>query len=129
MQVTNAYCPVMGDMQTNPEIFTEYKGKRVYFCCNTCKAAFGREPEKYLSRLPQFGGTLVQKGHARRHRLELSRIIKPMGIITLLLLVSTAAGRLFREKVPKFLVRQHKLLGIITVISALVHATLVLIAH
>jgi len=129
MQVTNSYCPVMPDMQTNPEIFTDYKGKKVYFCCNNCKAAFGREPEKYLDQLPQFGGTLARTGRHHEHRLELGRLIKPMGITTLFLLVLTAAGRLFRKKVPKFLVRWHKRLGIITLISALIHATLVLIAH
>lgn len=129
MQIANTYCPVMPDMQINPEIFTDYKGKRVYFCCKNCKAAFGREPEKYLDRLPQFGGTSVRKEHDHGHRLELSRLIKPMGIATLSLLVLTASGRLFRKRVPKFLVTQHKRLGIITVISALVHATLVLIAH
>jgi YHS domain-containing protein len=128
-QITNTYCPVMPDMQTNPEIFTDYKGKRVYFCCNNCKASFGKNPEKYLDQLPQFGGTLAQTGRHHEHRLELGRLIKPMGIITLSLLVLTAAGRLFRKKVPKFLVRWHKRLGIITLISALVHATLVLIAH
>ena len=129
MQITNTYCPVLPDMQTNPEIFTDYKGKRVYFCCNNCKAAFGREPEKYLDQLPQFGGTLAQTGRHHEHRLELGKLIKPMGITTLSLLVLTAAGRLFRKKVPKFLVSWHKRLGIITLVSALIHATLVLIAH
>ena len=129
MQITNIYCPVMPDMQTNPEIFTGYKGKRVYFCCNNCKAAFGREPEKYLDQLPQFGGTLTRTKQTHEHQLELGRLIKPMGIITLSLLVLTAAGRLFRKKVPKFLLRWHKRLGIITLVSALIHATLVLIAH
>ena len=129
MQITNTYCPVMPDMQTNPEIFTDYKDKRVYFCCNNCKAAFGRDPEKYLDRLPQFGGTLARTDHDHEHRLELGRLIKPMGIITLSLLVLTAAGRLFRKKVPKFLAKWHKRLGIITLVSALTHATLVLIAY
>ena len=129
MQATNAYCPVMPDMQTNPEIFTDYKGKRVYFCCNNCKAAFGREPEKYLDRLPQFGGTLVRKDQIHERRLELGRLIKPMGITTVSLLVLTAAGQLFRKKVPQCLVRRHKRLGIITLISASIHASLVLIAH
>ena len=128
-QITNTYCPVMSDMQTNPEIFTDYKGKRVYFCCNNCKAAFGREPEKYLDSLPQFGGTLARTDHDHEHKLELAKLIKPMGITTLSLLVLTAAGRLFRKKVPKFLVSWHKRLGIITLISASIHATLVLIAH
>lgn len=129
MQVTNTYCPVMTDMQTTPEIFTDYKGKRVYFCCNNCKAAFGREPEKYLDRLPQFGGTPAQADHDHQHRLELGKLIVPMGITTLSLLVLTAAGRLFRKAVPEVLVRWHKRLGIITLVSAFIHAILVLIAH
>ena len=129
VQITNTYCPVMPDMQTNPEIFTDYKGKRVYFCCNNCKASFGKNPEKYLDQLPQFGGTLVRTGPHHEYRLELGRLIKPMGIITLSLLVLTAAGRLFRKKVPKPLVRWHKRLGIITLVSAFIHAILVLIAH
>ncbi len=129
MQITNTYCPVMPDMQTNPDIFTDYKGQRVYFCCNNCKAAFGREPEKYLDQLPQFGGTLARTGRGHEHRLELGRLIKPMGVTTLSLLVLTAAGQLFRKKVPKFLFRWHKRLGIITLISASIHVILVLIAH
>ncbi len=129
MQMANTYCPVMPDMQTNPEIFTDYEGKRVYFCCNNCKASFGKEPEKYLDQLPQFGGTVARTGRHHGHRLELSRLIKPMGITTLSLLVLTGAGRLFRQKVPKFLDRWHKRLGITTVVSALIHAILVLIAH
>ena len=128
-QITNTYCPVMTDMQINPEIFSDYKGKRVYFCCNNCKAAFGKEPEKYLDQLPQFGGSLARTEQSHEHRLELGKLIEPMGIATLSLLVLTAGGRLFRKKLPKFLVKQHKRLGIITLISALVHAALVLIAH
>lgn len=127
-QITNIYCPVLPDIKSNPKIFTDYKGKRVYLCCNNCKVMFGREPEKYLDRLPQFGGTLAQTDH-HEHRLELGRLIKPMGITTFSLLVLTAAGRLFRKKVPKVLVRWHKRLGIITLISASIHATLVLIIH
>ena len=128
-KITNAYCPVMPDMQTNPEIFSEYENKRVYFCCNNCKATFGREPEKYLGLLPQFGGTLARMGQGHRRGIELGKLIEPMGIITLLLLVLTAGGQLFRKKVPKFLLRWHKRLGIFTLISALIHASLVLIAH
>ncbi len=129
MQTNNIFCPVMPDMKTVPDIFTDYKGKRIYFCCVNCRAAFGKNPEKYIGRLPQFGGTLARTDHEHEHRLELGKLIKPMGITTLSLLVLTAVGRLFRKKVPKFLLRWHKRLGIITLISALIHATLVLIAH
>ena len=46
-------CPVMNGT-INKELFTEYKGKKVYFCCPGCKEQFLKEPEKYLSKLPQF---------------------------------------------------------------------------
>jgi len=46
-------CPVMGGA-INKDIFTEYKGKKVYFCCTDCKAEFEKNPEKYISKLPQF---------------------------------------------------------------------------
>ena len=32
----NAYCAVVSDDPVNPEVFTEYKGQRVGFCCKGC---------------------------------------------------------------------------------------------
>lgn len=46
-------CPVMGGA-INKAIFVEYQGKKVYFCCQGCPAAFKADPEKYISKLPQF---------------------------------------------------------------------------
>jgi len=46
-------CPVMGGA-INKAIFTEYKGKKVYFCCSPCEEKFKEEPEKYIAKLPQF---------------------------------------------------------------------------
>lgn len=46
-------CPVMGT-PVNKDIFVEYKGKKVYFCCPGCDADFLADPEKYLPTLPQF---------------------------------------------------------------------------
>jgi len=46
-------CPVMGG-PINRDIFVEYEGKKVYFCCAQCKGLFEKEPQKYLSKLPQF---------------------------------------------------------------------------
>ena len=52
-EIQQTICPVMTGA-INKDIFTEYKGKKVYFCCASCKEAFEEEPEKYLPRLPQF---------------------------------------------------------------------------
>lgn len=46
-------CPVMAG-PINKEIFVEYQGKKVYFCCDSCKEMFLKEPQKYLAKLPQF---------------------------------------------------------------------------
>lgn len=45
-------CPVSGK-PINPEHSVEYKGKKVYFCCPNCPAAFEKDPEKYADKLPQ----------------------------------------------------------------------------
>jgi YHS domain-containing protein len=46
-------CPVMGGA-INKDVFTEYQGRKVYFCCPACKTEFEKSPEKYISKLPQF---------------------------------------------------------------------------
>ena len=46
-------CPVMG-LPIDKDLFTVYKGKKVYFCCPGCKPEFEKDPEKYLAKLPQF---------------------------------------------------------------------------
>ncbi|CAN5853492.1 hypothetical protein BH11PLA1_BH11PLA1_12440 [soil metagenome] len=45
------YCPVTTEEKIDREIFAEYKGGRVYFCCERCRKKFEREPEKYAEHL------------------------------------------------------------------------------
>ncbi len=47
-------CPIMDGNKIDKNVFVEYKGKKVYFCCEACKATFEKEPEKYIAKLPQF---------------------------------------------------------------------------
>ena len=51
--IEQTVCPVMV-RAINKSMFTEYKGKKVYFCCAGCKEKFEKEPEKYIAKLPQF---------------------------------------------------------------------------
>lgn len=46
-------CPVMGK-PINKDVYVEYEGKKVYFCCPDCKAKFLANPKDYLAKLPQF---------------------------------------------------------------------------
>jgi len=131
-QMTNVICPVMTDMKARPDIFTDYQGKRVYFCCPSCKAAFERDPERYLPLLPQFGGvvaeTATESGN-RRAAVTLPELIKPFGLATFSCLVLTVAAALLRRKNPKLLFKWHKRLGIVTLVLAVIHLILVLTAY
>ena len=43
-------CPVMGN-PIDPEVFVDYKGRRIYFCCPGCDKTFQKDPEKYLAKV------------------------------------------------------------------------------
>jgi len=47
-------CPVMGGT-INKEIYVDYKGERVYFCCAGCPDIFKKDPEKYLKKMHEEG--------------------------------------------------------------------------
>ncbi len=49
-------CPVMGG-NINKNIYADYKGQRVYFCCTGCDEAFKKNPEQYLEKLKSQGVT------------------------------------------------------------------------
>ena len=50
--VEQTTCPVMGGA-INKDIFIEYQGKKVYFCCPGCEEQFKKEPAKYIAKPPQ----------------------------------------------------------------------------
>ncbi|HUW59224.1 MAG TPA: YHS domain-containing protein [Planctomycetota bacterium] len=45
-------CPVMAG-PINKDIFTEYEGRKIYFCCPACKEAFAKEPAKYVAKVDE----------------------------------------------------------------------------
>jgi len=51
--IAQTTCPVMGG-KIDENVYTEYDGQKVYFCCPGCIEKFKAEPEKYLAKLPQF---------------------------------------------------------------------------
>jgi len=49
-------CPVLkGNVDKN--IYVDYKGQRIYFCCKGCDAEFKKDPEKYLKKMESQGVT------------------------------------------------------------------------
>ncbi|MBN1816273.1 MAG: YHS domain-containing protein [Sedimentisphaerales bacterium] len=57
-------CPVMESNPINKNIFVEYEGKKVYFCCPDCVEKFKADPAKYLDKLPQFKDAAKEAGEA-----------------------------------------------------------------
>ncbi|MBN1392242.1 MAG: YHS domain-containing protein [Sedimentisphaerales bacterium] len=53
-EAAQTMCPVMDGNPIDPNVFVEYQGSKVYFCCPACKAKFESAPEKYTANLPQF---------------------------------------------------------------------------
>jgi YHS domain-containing protein len=53
-QAVQTNCPIMEGMTIDKSVYTEHQGKKVYFCCAGCINTFKGNPEKYLSKLPQF---------------------------------------------------------------------------
>ena len=47
------FCPVMDGMPIDKDLYVDYEGQRVYFCCAGCVSAFEAEPEKYMEKLKE----------------------------------------------------------------------------
>ncbi|GJM23830.1 MAG: hypothetical protein DHS20C16_02450 [Phycisphaerae bacterium] len=45
-------CPIMGG-EIDPEVFADYRGGRVYFCCPPCIEKFKADPDQYIDKLPK----------------------------------------------------------------------------
>ena len=52
-------CPVMG-ATANKRVYTDYEGKRIYFCCPPCVQQFKRNPEKYMKQFEKEGVVLEE---------------------------------------------------------------------
>lgn len=48
---SNEYCPVTTSETADPNIYLDYEGQRIHFCCNKCKRDFIADPDAYLADL------------------------------------------------------------------------------
>lgn len=66
-------CPVMGSpiaSEAKAAGFSDYKGKRYYFCCGGCKPAFDKDPAKYVvASLPRLDTPAVQEDGTKTVKL------------------------------------------------------------
>jgi YHS domain-containing protein len=57
-------CPVLGN-PVNKNIYTDYNGKRIYFCCPPCIRQFKQNPEKYMKQIEKEGVVLEDTPQAK----------------------------------------------------------------
>ena len=48
----NPTCPVKTGEKVDPSVSAEHAGRKIFFCCEKCLAAFGKDPAKYLANIP-----------------------------------------------------------------------------
>jgi YHS domain-containing protein len=57
-------CPVM-ELAIDKKVYTDYQGKRVYFCCTQCKKDFQKDPAGYVKKLDDQGVVLEKAPGAK----------------------------------------------------------------
>jgi YHS domain-containing protein len=50
----------------NKRVYSDYQGKRVYFCCPPCIREFQKDPEKYIRLLEKQGVVLEEAPKAEK---------------------------------------------------------------
>lgn len=132
--VEQTLCPVMEGNPIKKEIFVEYHGKKVFFCCDFCKSQFQQQPEKYLPKLPQFSATPthhledVNQGSYNGH-LTAASLIVPFGIGTFVFLTITLLTGFFMKKHRKILFPWHWKLAALTFLLAVSHVISLFLGH
>lgn len=56
---SQSICPVMGE-KINSEIYVDYEGKRIYFCCQGCVDTFKADPAPYMKKIQDSGVVLAK---------------------------------------------------------------------
>jgi YHS domain-containing protein len=49
-------CPVLGG-SVDKNVYVDYQGQRIYFCCKGCDEEFKKNPDKYLEKMKSQGVT------------------------------------------------------------------------
>jgi len=59
-------CPVLGG-KIDRSVYTDYKGKRVYFCCQGCIAEFIKTPDEHIRKMEEAGVILESAPAKQEH--------------------------------------------------------------
>ncbi len=81
-EIAQEVCPVMGG-PIDKNIYADYEGRRVYFCCQMCVGEFKKAPEKYLGKLDEQLRTAPESGEGQTetrpaHATEVAQKLCPV---------------------------------------------------
>lgn len=65
----SAKCLVAGKPDAKEDKFSEYKGAKVYFCCDKCKGNFDKDPTAFATKA---NAQLAQTGQAKQVKCPIS---------------------------------------------------------
>ncbi len=46
----NQMCPVMPEEKVDPSLYVEYKGRKIYVCCQKCKKRVEEDPDVWYAK-------------------------------------------------------------------------------
>lgn len=63
-------CPVSGETLEDKDLYTDFEGRRIYFCCKKCEKSFASDPHKYLNKMDENSDERkeAEKGHMEGHK-------------------------------------------------------------
>jgi len=67
LESVQTVCPVMGG-KINKDLYVDYQGQRIYFCCKGCPATFEKDPEKYMKKLDEASAGAAKKDTLQVHK-------------------------------------------------------------
>jgi YHS domain-containing protein len=68
-KLKGAKCPVAGTKAAKAESSADYRGAKVYFCCDNCPKAFAKDTAKHATKANH---QLAQTGQAKQEKCPLS---------------------------------------------------------
>ena len=62
-------CPVSGETLEDRTVYSDFEGRRVYFCCQKCRDKFDDSPQEYLKKMdaPSKGDKPATENHGADH--------------------------------------------------------------
>lgn len=51
-------CPITGEELEDKSIYSDFEGRRIYFCCKKCVGTFAKDPQKVLNEMDSKKGKM-----------------------------------------------------------------------